>query len=219
MVNDPEQLATVLRALEAVAQAFNSAHAAAKQVSLADLIVLGGAAAIEHAANNAGDHCEVPFTPGRADASQAQTAAESFSALEPSADGFRNYLGQRQRLTAEYLLIDRANLLTLSAPEMTVLVGGLRVLGANSRHSPNGVLTTTPGSLTNDLFISLLDPRTPWSPTADDAGSFEAAISAPASSNGPPAASTSCSAQTPSCARSRRSTPAMTRERSSCTTS
>ena len=173
-VNDPDELATVLRTLEAVQQAFNSAQADSKQVSLADLIVLGGSAAIEQAAKNAGHDIEVPVTPGRADASQEQTDVESFAALEPSADGFRNYLGARQRLTAEYLLIDRANLLTLSAPEMTVLVGGLRVLGANSGHSPQGVLTTTPGSLTNDFFLNLLDLDTAWSATADDAGSFEA---------------------------------------------
>ncbi len=172
-VNDPEQLGTALRALEGVQQAFNSAQTGGKQVSLADLIVLGGSAAVEQAAKNAGHDVEVPFTPGRADASQEQTDVESFDALEPSADGFRNYLGEGQRLTAEYLLIDRANLLTLSAPEMTVLVGGLRVLGANSGQSPKGVLTTTPGSLTNDFFVNLLDLGTAWSATAQDAGSFE----------------------------------------------
>jgi catalase-peroxidase len=172
-VNDPEQLGTVLRVLEGVQQAFNSAQAGGKQVSLADVIVLGGSAAIEQAAKNAGHDVEVPFTPGRTDASQEQTDVESFAALEPSADGFRNYLGGGQRLTGEYLLIDRANLLSLSAPEMTVLLGGLRVLGANSGRSPKGVLTTTPGSLTNDFFVNLLDLRTAWSATADDAGSFE----------------------------------------------
>jgi catalase-peroxidase len=172
-VNDPDELATVLRALEGVQQAFNSAQAGDKQVSLADLIVLGGSAAIEQAAKTAGHDVAVPFTPGRADTSQEQTDVESFDALEPSADGFRNYLGEGQRLTAEYLLIDRANLLTLSAPEMTVLVGGLRVLGANSGDSPKGVLTTTPGSLTNEFFVNLLDLGTAWSATADDAGSFE----------------------------------------------
>ena len=172
-VNDPEQLGTALRALERVQQAFNSAQAGGKQVSLADLIVLGGSAAIEQAAKNAGHDVPVHFMPGRADASQEQTDVESFDALEPSADGFRNYLDEGQRLMAEYLLIDRANLLTLSAPEMTVLVGGLRVLGANSGHSPKGVLTTTPGSLTNDFFVNLLDLGTAWSATGDDAGSFE----------------------------------------------
>jgi catalase-peroxidase len=172
-VNDPERLATVLSALEVIQQAFNRAHDGGTQVSLADLIVLGGCAAIEQAARRAGHDIEVPFTPGRADASQEQTDVESFDALEPSADGFRNYLGEEQRLTAEYLLIDRANLLTLSAPEMTVLVGGLRVLGANAADSPRGVLTATPGSLTNDFFVNLLDLGTAWSATADDAGSFE----------------------------------------------
>ena len=172
-VNDPEQLGTALRALEGVQQAFNSAQAGGKQVSLADLIVLAGSAAVEQAARNAGHDVEVPFTPGRADASQEQTDVESFDALEPSADGFRNYLGEGQRLTAEYLLIDRANLLTLSAPEMTVIVGGLRVLGANSGQSPKGVLTTTPGSLTSDFFVNLLDLGTAWSAAAEDAGSFE----------------------------------------------
>jgi catalase-peroxidase len=172
-VNDPDELATVLRTLEGIQAAFNSAQAGGKQVSLADLIVLGGSAAVELAAKNAGYEVEVPVTPGRTDASQDQTDVESFAALEPTADGFRNYLGERQRLTAEYLLIDRANLLTLSAPEMTVLVGGLRVLGANSGQSPKGVLTTTPGSLTNDFFVNLLDLGTTWSATAEDAGSFE----------------------------------------------
>jgi catalase-peroxidase len=172
-VNDPDELATVLRTLEGIQAAFNSSQAGGKQVSLADLIVLGGSAAVELAAKNVGHDVEVPVTPGRADASQEQTDVESFAGLEPAADGFRNYLGGRQRLTAEYLLIDRANLLTLSAPEMTVLVGGLRVLGANSGQSPKGVLTTTPGSLTNDFFVNLLDMGTAWSATAEDAGSFE----------------------------------------------
>ena len=172
-VNDPEELATVLSTLEGIQEAWGSSQTGGKQVSLADLIVLGGSAAIELAAKNAGHEVEVPVTPGRTDASQEQTDVESFDALEPSADGFRNYLGEGQRLTAEYLLIDRANLLTLSAPEMTVLVGGLRVLGANSGQSPKGVLTTRPGSLTNEFFVNLLDLGTAWSATAEDAGSFE----------------------------------------------
>jgi catalase-peroxidase len=172
-VNDPDELATVLRALEGIQSDFNSSQAGGKQVSLADLIVIGGAAAIELAAKNAGHEVEVPVTPGRADASQDETDVESFAALEPSADGFRNYLGEEQRLTAEYLLIDRANLLTLSAPEMTVLVGGLRVLGANSGQSPMGVFTTTPGSLTNDFFVNLLDLGTEWTATPEDPGTFE----------------------------------------------
>jgi catalase-peroxidase len=171
-VNDPDELATVLRILEGIQEAFNSAQTAGKQVSLADLIVLGGCSAIELAAQNAGHDVAVPLTPGRADASQRQTDVESFAALEPTADGFRNYLRQGHRLPAEYLLLDRASLLTLSAPEMTVLVGGLRVLGANVKQSPKGVLTTTPGSLTNDFFVNLLDMGTAWTAT-EDAETFE----------------------------------------------
>jgi catalase-peroxidase len=170
--NDPDQLATVLRALAGIQEAFNAAQAGGKQVSLADLIVLAGCAAVEQAAREAGLDTEVPFTPGRADASQEQTDVESFAALEPTADGFRNYLGKGNRLSAEYLLIDRANLLTLSAPEMTVLVGGLRVLGANYQQSPLGVFTTTPGSLTNDFFVNLLDLGTTWEAASEDANTF-----------------------------------------------
>ena len=144
-----------------------------KQISLADLIVLAGAAAVEQAAKNAGFDVEVPVTLGRTDASQEQTDVESFVNLEPKADGFRNYLGKGTRLPAEYLLLDRANLLTLSAPEMTVLVGGLRVLGANYDGSKLGVLTATPGSLTNDFFVNLLDMGTTWQPTSEDANTFE----------------------------------------------
>ena len=141
--------------------------AGGKQVSLADLIVLAGGAAVEQAAKDAGFDVQVPFTPGRTDASQEQTDVESFAALEPTADGFRNYLGKGNRLPAEYLLLDRANLLTLSAPEMTVLVGGLRVLGANYQQSPLGVFTATPGSLTNDFFVNLLDMGTTWQPVSE----------------------------------------------------
>jgi catalase-peroxidase len=172
-VNNPDQLAIVLRTLEGIQQAFNSAQAGGKQVSLADLIVLAGAAAVEQAARDAGVTVEVPFAPGRTDASQDQTDTESFAALEPKADGFRNYLGKVNRLPAEYLLIDRANLLTLSAPEMTVLVGGLRVLGANYDGSPLGVFTAVPGTLTNDFFVNLLDMGTTWKPTSEDANTFE----------------------------------------------
>jgi catalase-peroxidase len=172
-VNDPDQLATVLRTLEGIQRAFNTAQAGGTQVSLADLIVLAGAAAVEQAARDAGFDVQVPFTPGRADAAQEQTDVESFAALEPAADGFRNYLGKGNRLPAEYLLLDRANLLTLSAPEMTVLVGGLRVLGANYQQSPAGVFTTTPGSLTNDFFVNLLDMGTTWKATSEDANAFE----------------------------------------------
>ncbi len=172
-VNNPDQLATVLRTLEGIQAAFNAAQTGGKQVSLADLIVLAGGAAVEQAAKDAGFDVEVPFTPGRADASQEQTDAESFAVLEPTADGFRNYPGKGNRLAAEYLLIDKANLLTLSAPEMTVLVGGLRVLGANYQQAPIGVFTTTPGSLTNDFFVNLLDLGTTWQATSEDANTFE----------------------------------------------
>jgi len=172
-VNEPDQLATVLRTLEGIQEAFNAAQTGGKRVSLADLIVLAGGAAVEQAARDAGFDVEVPFTPGRTDASQEQTDVESFAVLEPAADGFRNYLGKGSRLPAEYLLIDRANLLTLSAPEMTVLVGGLRVLGANYQQLPLGVFTTTPGSLTNDFFVNLLDMGTAWQPASRDANTFE----------------------------------------------
>ena len=172
-VNDPDQLATVLRTLEGVQSAFNAGQAGGRQVSLADLIVLAGNAGVEKAAKDAGFDVEVPFRPGRADASQEQTDTESFAALEPAADGFRNYAGKGSRLPAEYLLIDRANLLTLSAPEMTVLVGGLRVLGANYQQSSLGVLTATPGSLTNDFFANLLDLGTEWTATSQDGSTFE----------------------------------------------
>ncbi|MFJ8086503.1 catalase/peroxidase HPI [Streptomyces sp. NPDC096205] len=172
-VNDPDQLATVLRTLEGIQESFNSGQTGGKQVSIADLIVLGGGAAIEKAAKDGGFDVEVPFTPGRVDASQEQTDVESFAALEPAADGFRNYLGKGNRLPAEYLLLDKANLLTLSAPELTVLVGGLRVLGANHQGSPLGVLTKTPGALTNDFFVNLLDLGTTWKATSEDANTFE----------------------------------------------
>ena len=209
----------MLRTLEGIQESFNAAGG--KQVSLADLIVLGGAAASSRPPRTPGVDVEVPFTPGRADASQEQTDVESFAALEPTADGFRNYLGKGHRLPAEYLLVDRANLLTLSAPEMTVLVGGLRVLGANHGGSRQlGVLTDTPGTLTNDFFVNLLDLGTTWTATStttqDD---VRGPRRRPARSSGPAAASTSSSARTPSCARSPRSTRATTRRRSSSTTS
>jgi catalase-peroxidase len=172
-VNEPAQLATVLRTLAGIQESFNSASGGGKRVSLADLIVLAGGTAVEKAARDAGFDVEVPFSPGRSDAAQEQTDVDSFAALEPKADGFRNYLGKGNRLPAEYLLLDRANLLTLSAPEMTVLVGGLRVLGANYEQSPLGAFTTTPGSLTNDFFVNLLDMGTTWQPTAKDANAFE----------------------------------------------
>jgi catalase-peroxidase len=167
-VNDPAELAQVLTVLEKIQADFGG------EVSLADLIVLGGCAAIEKAAADAGLAIEVPFTPGRTDASQDQTEVESFAYLEPSADGFRNYLRDGHRLPGEYLLVDRANLLTLSAPEMTVLVGGLRVLGANANGSQVGVLTEKPGTLTNDFFVNLLAMDTTWAPTGADSTTFEA---------------------------------------------
>ncbi len=172
-VNEPDQLATVLHTLEGVREAFNASQTGGKRVSLADLVVLGGCAAVEQAAKNAGHDIEVPFTPGRVDATQEQTDVESFAALEPTADGFRNYLGKGHRLPAEFLLVDKANLLTLSAPEMTVLVGGLRVLGANHQQSALGVFTETPGSLTNDFFVNLLDLGTTWKPTSEESQTFE----------------------------------------------
>ncbi|MGI5164447.1 catalase/peroxidase HPI [Spirillospora sp. CA-253888] len=172
-VNEPDELAVVLRILESVQESFNAAQTTGKRVSLADLIVLGGCAAVEKAAEDAGHAVEVPFTPGRADASLEQTDVESFTALEPTSDGFRNYVGKGNRLPAEYLLIDRANLLTLSAPEMTVLVGGLRVLGANYQKSSLGALTTAPGTLTNDFFVNLLDLGIEWKATSEDATAFE----------------------------------------------
>jgi catalase-peroxidase len=171
-VNDPDTLATVLSTLEAIRADFNNAQTG-KAISIADLIVLAGCAAVEQAAKNAGHDVEVPFTPGRTDAAQEQTDAESFAALEPTVDGFRNYRGKGHRLPSEYLLIDRANLLTLSAPELTVLVGGLRVLGANHQQSKLGVLTSTPESLTNDFFVNLLDMDTEWKATSEDAETFE----------------------------------------------
>jgi catalase-peroxidase len=172
-VNNPDQLAIALRTLEGIQQAFNSSQADGKRISLADLIVLAGSAAIEQAASNAGFDVQVPFAPGRTDASQEQTDIESFAHLEPSADGFRNYVGKGNQLPAEYLLIDRANLLNLSAPEMTVLVGGLRVLGANYDGSKRGVFTGLPGSLTTDFFVNLLDMGTTWQPASEDATTFE----------------------------------------------
>jgi catalase-peroxidase len=172
-VNEPAQLATVLQALEGIQKAFNGAQADGKEVSLADLIVLGGCAGIEQAAKNAGHDVTVPFTPGRTDASQEQTDAASFAVLEPAADGFRNYLKGKYSVSAEEMLVDRAQLLTLTAPEMTVLVGGMRVLNANYGQSQHGVLTERPGALTNDFFVNLLDMGTAWQPTSGDGDVFE----------------------------------------------
>jgi catalase-peroxidase len=170
-VNQPAQLATVLQKLETIQKEFNASQAGGKKVSLADLIVLGGSAAIEKAAKAAGHDVKVSFTPGRTDASQEQTDAESFGPLEPRADGFRNYLRPPQLLTAEQLLVDRAQLLTLSAPEMTVLVGGLRVL--NVGQPAHGVLTKRPETLTNDYFVNLLDMGTKWQASAGSNDVFE----------------------------------------------
>ncbi|NEC92266.1 catalase/peroxidase HPI [Streptomyces sp. SID12501] len=172
-VNSPDELATVLRTLEGVQSSFNAAQSGGKQVSLADLIVLAGAAGVEKAAKDAGFDIEVPFTAGRADATQEQTDVEAFAPLEPTADGFRNYLGKGNRLPAEFLLLDKANLLNLSAPELTVLVGGLRVLGANHQGSSHGVFTATPGVLTNDFFVNLLELGTEWTATSEDQNTFE----------------------------------------------
>ncbi|MDI3409328.1 catalase/peroxidase HPI [Streptomyces cavernicola] len=172
-VNNPDDLANVLRTLEGIQESFNSSAAGGKKVSLADLIVLAGTAAVEQAAKDGGVQVEVGFTPGRVDASQEQTDVESFSALEPSSDGFRNYAGKGNRLPAEFLLLDKGNLLTLSAPELTVLVGGLRVLGANHAGSKHGVLTDNPGTLTNDFFANLLDLDTAWKSTSEAQDEFE----------------------------------------------
>jgi catalase-peroxidase len=172
-VNQPAELAKALQALEAIQTEFNASQSGGKKVSLADLIVLGGSAAIESAAKAAGHDVKVPFTPGRMDASQEETDAHSFAPLEPMADGFRNYLRGKQRLLAEEWLVDRAQLLTLTAPEMTVLVGGLRVLGANAGKSAHGVFTKKPETLSNDFFVNLLDMATHWQPAAGADGVYE----------------------------------------------
>jgi catalase-peroxidase len=172
-VNQPTQLKSVLQTLEEIKEKFNSAQLGGKKVSLADLIVLGGCAGVEQAAKNAGLDVTVPFTPGRTDALQEQTDVESFAVVEPAADGFRNYLKDKYAVTAEELLVDRAQLLTLTAPEMTVLVGGMRVLNANFEKSQHGVFTKRPETLTNDFFVNLLDMSTTWKAAADDDDVFE----------------------------------------------
>ncbi len=171
--NDPKALAQALKALESVQKDFNRAQKGGKKVSLADVIVLGGAAAIEQAAKKAGHDIEVPFTPGRTDASQAQTDVSSFAVLEPSADGFRNYFGKDNRLSPAEMLVERANLLTLTVPEMTVLVGGMRALGANAGAAAHGVFTDRPGTLSNDFFVNLLDMSTKWAKSAQSEGVYE----------------------------------------------
>jgi catalase-peroxidase len=172
-VNQPAQLAKALKTLERIRKAFNKSQSGDKRVSLADLIVLGGCAGVEQAAKNAGYKITVPFSPGRTDASQKQTDVESFGVLEPKADGFRNYLPKKYAVPAEELLLDRAQLLTLTAPEMTVLVGGMRVLNANYGKSPHGVFTRRPETLTNDFFVNLLDMSTEWKATSKDNNVFE----------------------------------------------
>ena len=172
-VNNPAQLATVLSTLESIQSEFNSIQTGGKQVSLADLIVLAGCAGVEQAAKNAGHSVTVPFTPGRTDASQAQTDVESFAVLEPIADGFRNFMTSRYTISAEEMLVDKAQLMTLTAPEMTVLVGGMRVLDTNFDQSKHGVFTSTPGALTNDFFANLIDFDTTWSATSDAQNVFE----------------------------------------------
>jgi catalase-peroxidase len=172
-INQPAQLKTVLQTLEGIQEDFNSAQSDGKMVSLADLIVLGGCAGVEQAAKNAGYDVAVPFTPGRTDASQEQTDVGSFSVLEPAADGFRNYLKTKYAVTAEELLVDRAQLLTLTAPEMTVLVGGMRVLNTSFGGSQHGVFTKRPETLANDFFVNLLDMSTTWQATSEDEDVFE----------------------------------------------
>jgi len=172
-VNQPAQLASVLAVLEGIQKAFNSAQSGGKKISLADLIVFGGGVAVEQAAKKAGHDVEVPFTPGRTDASLEETDVEAFDVLEPIADGFRNYQKAEYSVPAEGLLLDKAQLLTLTGPEMTVLVGGMRALNANAGQVPHGVLTKRPGTLTNDFFVNLLDMSTAWTPAASDGGVFE----------------------------------------------
>ncbi|HET6772562.1 MAG TPA: peroxidase family protein, partial [Acidimicrobiales bacterium] len=172
-VNEPAELATVLQRLEAIQLDFNRAQSGGKKVSLADLIVLGGCAAVEQAAKNAGHDVTVPFAPGRTDASQEQTDADAFAVLEPTADGFRNYLRAGEKLSPETLLLDRANLLTLTAPEMTVLIGGMRALNANFGQSAHGVFTDGPETLTNDFFVNLLDMGTEWKPSVSSENVYD----------------------------------------------
>ncbi|MDQ6669453.1 MAG: catalase-peroxidase, partial [Chloroflexota bacterium] len=172
-VNEPAELARVLQTLEQIQQDFNRSHAGGKKVSLADLIVLGGCAAVEQASKKAGHDIPVPFTPGRTDASQEQTDVESFGQLEPTADGFRNYLRAGEELSPETLLLERAYMLTLTAPQMTALIGGMRALNANFGQSKHGVFTDRPETLTNDFFVNLLDMRTEWKASASAENVYE----------------------------------------------
>jgi catalase-peroxidase len=218
-VNDPAELARVLARLEAVQQEFNRSLAGGKKVSLADVIVLGGNAAVEQAARSAGHNVKVPFKPGRTDATQAQTDVQSFAVLEPTADGFRNYFGPGNTVSPAVALVDRANMLTLSVPEMTVLVGGLRALNANAGQSKHGVFTSRPGTLSNDYFVNLLDMSTKWSKSPATEGLYEGRDRKSGALKWTPPRSTSCSVRTPSCGPWPRCMPRPTGSRSSCRTS
>ena len=214
-VNQPARLAKVLRTLEGIQSAFNSTASGGKKVSLADLIVLAGCAGVEQAAKKAGHEVKVPFTPGRMDASQEQTDVVSFAVLEPKADGFRNYPEDPYAASAEELLVDKAQLLTLTAPEMTVLVGGMRVLNTNFGQTRHGVFTKKPEALTNDFFINLLDMGTEWKPVSKTPTCLKGAIARPAKSGGPARVSISSSVRTPSSGLWPKSTEARTPRRSS----
>ena len=219
-VNQPAQLAKVLKTLEGIQSEFNARQSGGKKVSLADLIVLAGCAGVEQAAKNAGHEVTVPFTPGRMDASQEQTDVDSFAVLEPIADGFRNYQKAKYTVSAEELLVDKAQLLTLTAPEMTVLVGGMRALNTNVGQSKHGVFTKRPEALTNDFFVNLLDMGTEWK--ADFGGRGRVRRPRPQdrrSRSGPAPVSIWSSVRTPSSAPWPRSMQARTRRRSSSTTS
>jgi len=218
-VNDPPELAKVLAVLEQLQQDFDGSQSGRTRVSLADLIVLGGGAAIEQAARDAGHDISVPFAPGRTDTTQELTHVVSFAVLEPKADGFRNYLQAGQKRSPQALLVDRAAMLTLTVPEMTVLIGGMRALNANYRQAPHGVLTTRPGQLTNDFFVNLLHMRTEWPHPPTPRTSTRDGTAPPATSRGPPPPSTSCSGPTPSFAPPPRSTRAPTPRISSSATS
>ena len=218
-VNNPAELATVLQTLEGIQTDFNSSQAGGKRISLADLIVLAGCAGVEQAARDAGHDVQVPFAPGRTDASQEWTDVESFAVLEPTADGFRNYLQAGQQGAAEELLVERACMLTLTAPEMTALVGGMRVLNANTGQSEHGVLTDRPGTLTNDFFVNLLDMDTEWSSASAAGDVFEGRDRQTGDLKWTGTGSTSPSVQTPSSEPSRKCTDATTGNRCSCATS
>ena len=219
-VNQPAELAKVLQTLEKIQQDFNSSQSGGKKVSLADLIVLGGCAAVEEAAKKAGHDVQVPFSPGRTDASQEMTDVDSFAVLEPTADGFRNYFGHEHDRPAEELLVDRAHLLTLTAPEMTVLIGGMRVLNTNFGFPQLGVFTKRPETLTNDFFVNLLDMSTEWQKSPD----VRALLSKDGTarrvrSNGLARPSISCSVRTRNFEPSRKFMPVTTRSRSLSMTS